>query len=133
MAVCAEYVLRFTPGRLGELRGPDAIFVPTFPASIGSSAVAGSLIAVGPAAVACRVIEGFHDPPLGDVVLAIETAGVSAQQDFNAVSCPFGNLSGRHSPIEPRRQACVAQVVRATPQQGGVLVYWQVSLNRPRR
>jgi len=62
------------------LDGTNAIFASTFLASTGSPAVAGSHVAVslaalGLTAVGRRVIEGFHDPPLGDVVLAIETAG----------------------------------------------------------
>jgi hypothetical protein len=72
---------RLSPPR--ELRGTNAIFASTFLASTGSPAVAGSHVAVslaalGLTAVGRRVIEGFHDPLLGDVVLAIETAGVGA-------------------------------------------------------
>jgi len=51
--------------------------------------------------IACRVIEGFHDPPLGDVVLAVEAADVGAQQYLDAVPGPLSDLSGCHSPIEP--------------------------------
>jgi hypothetical protein len=53
--------------------GHQCHFASTFLAPTGSLAVAGSLAAVGR-----RVTEGFHDPPLGDVVLTIETAGVGA-------------------------------------------------------
>jgi len=68
---------------LRKLRGANAIFASTFLASTGNPAVAGSHVAVGLAAleltaVGRRVIEGFHDPPPGDVVVAIETAGVGA-------------------------------------------------------
>ena len=46
-----------------------------------------------------RVIEGFHDPALGDVVLAVEAADVGTQQYLDAVPRPLGDLSGRHSPL----------------------------------
>jgi hypothetical protein len=83
------------------------------------------------AVIAYRVIEGFHDPPLGDVVLAVEAADVGAQQYLDAVSRPLGDLSGRHSPVEPCRQACVAQVVGATCQRGRVIPRAECGLASP--
>jgi hypothetical protein len=78
-----------------------------------------------------RVVEGFHDPALGDVMLAVEATDAGAQQDLDAVPCKFGDLGGRHAPVEPRRQACVTQVVGPTCQRGGVLLGVECGLARP--
>lgn len=70
--------------RWEKLPAISAVFASSFLALAGNWAVAGSLIAVGLGVargltvVARRIIEGFHDPALGDIVLAIETAGVGA-------------------------------------------------------
>jgi hypothetical protein len=58
------------------------------------------------------------DPPLGDLILAFETLGVDAQQVLSAVASPFGDLCWGYSPVEPSREARVAQVVRAPHKRG---------------
>jgi hypothetical protein len=57
----------------------------------------------------------------GNVVLPVEALGVDLEQDGHAVTGPLGDLGGRDAAIEPRRDACVPEVVRAACQRRGGL------------
>ena len=76
-------------------------------------------------------MQGGGDPALGEVVLAFEALGIHAEKDLDAVACPLRNLGWCHSPVEPRRQARMAEIVRPTSERGTVVLVRQCRFARP--
>src|ERR1035441_2434028 len=56
---------------------------------------------------------GFFDASEGGLFGVGEAFGVDAEEDGDAVACPFGDLGGGDACVEPGGQAGVAEVVGA--------------------
>jgi hypothetical protein len=95
-------------------RERNNVLKPTLPSapSAGRSPI-GMHVSSTAAGCSLGVCKSGGDSALGDLVLAFEALGVDAEQDLDAVSCPFGDLGWGCSSVEPGGQACVAEVVRA--------------------
>ena len=48
----------------------------------------------------------------GELVLADDAFGIDPKQHVDAVPGPLGDLGGKDAAVEPRGQACMAQIVR---------------------
>jgi hypothetical protein len=55
---------------------------------------------------------GFFDAAEGGLLRVGEAFGVDAEEDGDAVACPFGDLGGGDACVQPGGQAGVPQVVR---------------------
>jgi hypothetical protein len=64
-----------------------------------------------------EVAQCVLDAPPGDVILAVDALGVNLEQHGHAVASPLGDLGGRDTAVQPRRDACVPQVVDALTQR----------------
>src|SRR4051812_25198708 len=74
------------------------------------------------------VPERLDDPSLREGVLPREACGVDAQEDFHAVSGPLGYLRRGHSPVEPRRDAGVPEVIGPLRERSADLLLRQCGL-----
>ena len=64
---------------------------------------------------------GLVDAALCLVLLPGDAFGVYPKQDIDAMTCPFGHLSGGHACVEPRRDGSVPKVVGPRQEPGGYL------------
>ncbi|GLW99599.1 hypothetical protein Misp02_36860 [Microtetraspora sp. NBRC 16547] len=65
--------------------------------------------------------QGFINPPVGDLLLAVEALGVYAEEDIHAMPGPFGDIGGRDAGIEPEGDSRVPEVVRPLAEGRGDL------------
>lgn len=65
--------------------------------------------------------EDLLDPAVSDPVLALHALRVDAQQDFDAVTGPLGDLGGRDAAVKPQGYRGVPQVVGAGGKRRGDL------------
>src|SRR5271170_5865689 len=61
------------------------------------------------------------DALVGDALAVVQARGVDAEQHFDAVPGPLGDLGGWHSSVEPQGDRSVPQVVWAPGQRRGNL------------
>ncbi len=45
--------------------------------------------------------QSYCDSAFRDLILTVQAFGVDAEEHFDAVAGPFGDLGGSHSPVEP--------------------------------
>jgi hypothetical protein len=70
-----------------------------------------------------RRLQRWGDPHLRVLFAVVEDWRVDAQQDIDAVPCPFGHLGRRDAGAQPQRDRCMPEVVGATSKWGGDLLW----------
>jgi len=65
----------------------------------------------GIASGACGLAKSFLHPLVPAVVVAVEAVSVDAVQDFDTVTCPFGDLRAGRARVEAPGDPGVAEVV----------------------
>jgi hypothetical protein len=73
----------------------------------------------------CSAFERCVDSRIRDGFAAVDAGGVDAEQNIHAVPGASGYLGGEDTGIEPERDGCMAQVVRASGDRGNDLGWCQ--------